>query len=140
MISGEIYDMSAHQQALIRHESSLQNREKALGVDFNAIQDHAQVKKGLQSYHAFLRIREKSLIHAIVEMNVGADLYAWSTIKETLKNKVAEREGEIKELRLKILEDRESQHLRCKPDIEDLKSQITTLQKNNIHQGHLLNY
>ena len=56
MISGEIYDMLAHQQDLIRYESSLQNREKELDVAFNAIRAHAQVKKGLQSYHAFLII------------------------------------------------------------------------------------
>ena len=57
LISGEIYDMSAHQQALIRYESSLQNREKAPDIAFNAIRAQAQVKKGLQSYHSFLRIR-----------------------------------------------------------------------------------
>ena len=48
---------------------------------------------------------------ASAAMNDGADLYAWSTIKETLTNKLAERDDEIKELRLKIPEDRESQHL-----------------------------
>ena len=92
----------------------LQIREKELDIDFKAIQSHAQVKNGLQSYHAFLRIREKSLMDVIAEMNIVADLSASSTIKETLKNKVAEREDEIKELRLKIMEDRESQHLGCK--------------------------
>ena len=120
-----------HQQDLIRYESSLKNREKALDVDFNAIRAHAQVKKGLESYRAFLRIREKSLMDGIAAMNAGAHLSAWSTISETLKNKVAEREDEIKELILKILEDRESQHLGCNSEIEDLKSQIATLQKNN---------
>ena len=59
---------------------------------------------------------------------------AWSTIKETLENKVAEREDEIKELRLKILEDRESQYLGCKYEIEYLKFQIATLQKNTMLQ------
>ena len=103
LISGEIYDMSAHQQDLIRYDSSLQNREKELDVSFNAIQDHAEVKKGLQSYRAFLRIREKSLMDASAAMNAGADLSAWSTIKETLTNKLAERDNEIKELILKIL-------------------------------------
>ena len=77
LISGEIYDMSALQKALIRYESSLQNREKALDVAFNAIQAHAQVKKGLQSYRTFLRIREKSLMDASATMNAGADLSAW---------------------------------------------------------------
>ena len=71
---------------------------------------------------------------ASVAMNVGFDLSAWSTIKETMANKIAERDDEIKELRLKILEDRESQHLGCKSEIEDLKSQIATLQKNNMLQ------
>ena len=56
LISGEIYDMSAHQQDLIRYDSSLQNREKELDVYFNAIQAHAEVKNGLQSYRGFLRI------------------------------------------------------------------------------------
>ena len=42
----------------------------------------------------------------IAAMNYGVDLSVWSTISETLKNKVAEREDEIKELRLKILEHR----------------------------------
>ena len=51
-----------------------------------------------------------------------------------MANKLAERDNKIKELRLKILEDRESQHLGCKSEIEDLKSQIATLQKNNILQ------
>ena len=68
----------------------------------------------------------------IAAMNAGGDVSVWSTISETLKNKVAEREDEIKEIRLKIPEDRESQHLGCKSEIEDLKSQIATLQKNNI--------
>ena len=67
-------------------------------------------------------------------MNVGADLSAWSTIKETMESKLAERDDEIKDLRLKILEDRESQLLGCKSNIEDLKSQIATLQKNNMLQ------
>ena len=49
LISGEIYDMSTHQQNLIRYESSLQNKEKALDVDFNAIQAHAKVKKGYKA-------------------------------------------------------------------------------------------
>ena len=71
---------------------------------------------------------------ASAAMNAGADLSAWSTIKETLTNKLAERDDEIKELRLKTLEDRESQHLGCKFEIEDLKSQIATLQKNTILQ------
>ena len=93
---------------------------------------HAQVKKGLQSYRAFLRIREKSLMDASAVMNVGADLSVWSTIKETMENKLAERDDEIKELILKILEDRESKHLGCKSEIEDLKSQISTMQKNNM--------
>ena len=79
-------------------------------------------------------IREKSLMDASASMNAGADLFAWSTIKETLTNKIAERDDEIKELRLKILEDRESKHLGCKSKIEDLKSQISTLQKNNMLQ------
>ena len=51
-----------------------------------------------------------------------------------MKNKLAKRDDEIKELRLKILEDRESQHLVCKSEIEDLKSQISTLQKNTMLQ------
>ena len=71
---------------------------------------------------------------ASAAMNARADLSAWSTIKETLKNKLGDRDDEIKELRLKILEDRESQNLRCKYEIEDLKSQIATLQKNNMLQ------
>ena len=54
--------------------------------------------------------------------------------KETLKNKLSERDDEVKDIRLKILEDRESQHLGCKFEIEDLKSQIATLQKNNMLQ------
>ena len=70
----------------------------------------------------------------IAAMNVGADLSAWSTIKETLKNKVAEREYKIKEIILKILEGRESQHLGFKFEIEYLNSQIATLQKNNMLQ------
>ena len=69
---------------------------------------------------------------ASAAMNAGADLSTWSTIKETLTNKLAERDDEIKELILKILEDRESQHLGCKSEIEDLKSKIATLQKNNM--------
>ena len=73
--------MSTHQWDLIRYESSLQNREKELDVAFNAIRSHAQVKKGLQSYCAFLRIQEKSLMDASVAMNVGVDLSVWSTIK-----------------------------------------------------------
>ena len=36
-ITAERYDVSAHQQALIRYENSLQNREKALDVAFKAI-------------------------------------------------------------------------------------------------------
>ena len=71
---------------------------------------------------------------AIAAMNVGVDLSTWSTINETMKNKVVEREDEIKELRLKLLENRESQHLGCKSEIKDLKSQIATLHKNNILQ------
>ena len=71
---------------------------------------------------------------ASAAMNARADLSAWPTIKETLTNKRAKRDDEIKELRLKILEHRESQHLGCKSEIEDLKSQIATLQKNNILQ------
>ncbi len=55
LISGEIYDMSAHQQALVSYESSLQNREKALDVAFNAIKAHEKVKKGLQTYRDSLR-------------------------------------------------------------------------------------
>ena len=51
-----------------------------------------------------------------------------------MTNKLDERDDEIKELRLKILEDRESQHLGCKYEIKDLKSQIATLQKNNMLQ------
>ena len=51
-----------------------------------------------------------------------------------MTNKIAERDDENKELILKILEDRESQHSRCKSEIEDLKSQIATLQKNNMLQ------
>ena len=134
LISGEIYDMSVHQQALIRYESSLQNKEKALDVDFNAIQAHTQVKNGLQSYRAFLRIQEKSLMDASAEMNARAELSTSSTIKETMENKLPERDDEIKELILKILEDRESQHLGGKYEREDLKSQIATPQKNNILQ------
>ena len=42
-------------------------------------------------------------------MDVGVDLSAWSTIKETMEKKLSKRDNEIKELRLKILEDRESQ-------------------------------
>ena len=103
-----------------------------MDIAFNAIQAHAQVKKGLQSYRAFLRIQEKSLMDAIATMNARADLSTWSTIKETMDNKIAKRDDDIKELRLKILEDRESQHLGCKSEIEDLKSQIATLQKNNM--------
>ena len=64
-------------------------------------------------------------------MNAGDYLSAWSTIKETMENKLAERDDEIKELILKILEDRESQHLGCK---SEWKSQISTLQKNNMLQ------
>ena len=67
------------------------------------------------------------MVDDIATMNAGADLSAWSTIKETLTNKLANRDDEIKELRLKILEDRESQHLGCKSEIEDLKSQIATM-------------
>ena len=69
--------MSAHQQALIRYESSLQNREKPLDVVFNAIQAHEKVKKGLKSYCAFLRIREKSLMDVIAAMNARFDLSMW---------------------------------------------------------------
>ena len=71
---------------------------------------------------------------ASATMNAVADISAWSTIKETLTNKLTERNDEIKELRLEILVDRESQHLGCKSEIEDLKSQIATLQKNNIFE------
>ena len=77
---------------------------------------------------------------ASATMNARADLSAWSTIKETLKNKLAKRDDEIKELRLKILEDRESQHLGCKSEMEDLKSQIATLQKNNMLQRVAIMY
>ena len=49
-----------------------------------------------------------------------------------MANKLSERDDETNELRLKILEDRESQHLGCKYEIQDLKSQISTLQKNNM--------
>ena len=105
-----------------------------MDIAFNAIRAHAQVKKELQSYRAFLRIQEKSLMDASAAMNVEANLSAWSTIKETSTSKLAERDDEIKEFRLKILEDRESQHLGCKSEIEDLKSQIATLQKNNMLQ------
>ena len=59
----------------------MQNREKALDVAFNEIQAHEKVKKGLQSYRAFLRIQEKSLMDASAAMNAGADLSTWSTIK-----------------------------------------------------------
>ena len=44
-----------------------------------------------------------------------------------MENKLDERDNEIKELRLKIVEDIESQHLGCKSEIEDMKSQIATL-------------
>ena len=134
MITAERYDVSAHQQALIRYESSLQNREKALDVAFKEIEAHEKVKKGLQSYRAFLRTREKSLMDVIAAMNAGADLSAWSTTNETFKKKIAEKEDEIKELKKKLLEDRESKHLGCKSEIEDLKSQIATLKKNSILQ------
>ena len=128
--------MLAHQRDLIKYESSLQNREKALDVALNTIQDHASQKgkKGLQTYHAFLRIQEKSLMDVIVAINVGADIFGLSTIHETLKKKVDQREDEIKEIKLKILDNRESQHLGCKAEIENMKFQITTLQKKNMLQ------
>lgn len=125
-ITTERYDLSTHQQALIRYESSLQNREKALDVAFKEIEAHEKVKKRLQSYRAFLRTREKSLMDVIAAMNVGADLSAWSTTNETFKKKIDEKKDEIKELKKKLLEDRESKHLGCKSEIEDLKSQIAT--------------
>ena len=124
--------MSAHQQALVSYESSLQNREKALDVAFDAIKAREKAKEKLQTYRDSLRTREKSLMDAIAAMNAGANLFAWSPINETLKKKLAEREDEIKDLRLKLLDNQESQHLGCKSEIEDLKSQIATLQKNNI--------
>lgn len=108
MISGEIYDMSEQHKAIIMYESSLQKKEKALDVAFKEIQAPENVKNAIQSYRDSLRNREKSLMDAIAAMNAGADLFTWSNIKETLKNKVAEREYEIKELRLKLMENRES--------------------------------
>jgi len=66
--------MSEHHKAIIRYESSLQYREKALDVAFNEIQARDKVKNGLQSYRAFLRIREKSLMDVIASMNGGDDL------------------------------------------------------------------
>ena len=40
----------------------------------------------------------------------------------------------LKSSKKKLLEDRESKHLGCKSEIEDLKSQIATLKKNSILQ------
>ena len=107
MISNEIYDMLAHQNDLIKYESSLKNRDKELDIDLNSIKYHENVKKGSQTYRDFLRIWEKSLMDTIAAMNVGADLFGLSTIHKTLKNKVVDKEDEIKELRLKISENRE---------------------------------
>ena len=39
-----------------------------------------------------------------VEMNVGGDIFGSSTIHETLKKNIVEREFDIRELKMKILE------------------------------------
>jgi hypothetical protein len=57
------------------------------------------------------------------------DLYAPSPMMESLKEKIVEREENIKEINNELLQNRKAQHLGCDIEIQNLKSQIVDLQQ-----------
>ena len=61
---------------------------------------------------------------AIVAMDDGGDISSPTTMLEPLKKEVAQKDAEIKELKEKILDNEQVQHLGCKNEIKELKSQI----------------
>ena len=85
-------------------------------------------KQCLLKFDASLKIQDKSLMEAIVVMNVWGDDFSSSTTHESLKKKLAKREAKIRELNQKDLENKKVQHLGCENEIKELKSQIVTLQ------------
>ena len=121
------YDLFAQLQSLFNYERSLKTWEKTLEQAIVAMNFAGDDKQCLLKYANSLKTWEKSFMEAITVMNFGGDAFSSSTINESLKNNLVERETEIKVLNQKKLENKKVQHLGCENEIQELKSQIYTL-------------
>ena len=87
--TAERYDVSAHQQALIRHESSLQNREKALEARVMA-----EVEKKNRLIERMTAQFENSLVESHNKHELEINEYRKK--EENMKNIIAKKDEELK--------------------------------------------
>ena len=63
--------------------------------------------------------------------------FTFGSSDPTLKKKIEKKEAEIKDLHQKLLEKGKSLHLGCDSEIQDLKSQIKSLQEKPVAEAIL---
>ena len=63
--------------------------------------------------------------------------FTFGSSDPTLKNKIEEKEAEIRDLHQKVLEKGKELHLGCDSEIQDLKSQIKALQNKPVEEAIL---
>ena len=85
-------------------------------------------KQDLINFNVALKKQEDTLMKFIAAMNVGGDIFIPTTMLEPLKKEVSQKDVEIKDIKKKILENRQVKHLGCENEIKELKSQISLLQ------------
>ena len=71
---------------------------------------------------------------ALALVNVGGDIFSASSIHESMKKNLSEKESIITKLRHNLLENKKQHYLGCNSEIEKLKSQISSLQYKSILQ------
>ena len=98
-------------------------------IDDVAMESLLQFQKSLQQQ------REKTLNEATSTINVVE--FTFSSSDPTLKKKIEEKEAEIRDLHQKLLEKGKTLHLGCDSEIQDLKSQIKSLQNKPVAKEFL---
>ena len=82
--------------------------------------------ESLLQFQKSLQQREKTLNEAASTINVVE--FTFGSSDPTLKKKIEEKETEIRDLHQKLLDKGKALHLGCDSEIQDLKSQIKSLQ------------
>ena len=78
-----------------------------------AIESGGDDKEHLLKFNVSLKMWEKIWIETIATINAGGDIFIPTTMLEPLKKDVAHKYVEIKELKHKILDNRQVKHLGC---------------------------
>ena len=101
-------------KAFLEFDHSIIAQENSLNRAIQAIDTKKKKHKDtLLKYEQVLREREISLFKVVATMDVGDDVFDTSTIKESLKNKLIEKEDHIKEPKIKLLDKKSVKNLGC---------------------------